>query len=30
MIFTNQVNPTPSKGIPRNVIDLGNFELNGS
>ena len=28
--FTNQVNPTPSKGIPRSVIDLGNFELNGS
>lgn len=26
--FSNQVNPTPSKGIPRNVI--GNFELNGS
>lgn len=30
MIFTNQVNPAPSKGIPRSVIDLGNFELNGS
>lgn len=24
MVFTNQVNPTPSKGISRNVIDLGN------
>lgn len=29
MVFTNQVNPTLSKGISGNVMDLGNFELNG-
>lgn len=29
MVFTNQVNPTLSKGISGNVMDLGNFESNG-